>query len=240
MADTINSRIAAVLKQSGKTQEEFVVPLHLSRSFIASVCSGVKQPSDRTILDICRVYGVSELWLREGQGEMYVQRTLRQEILDLARSLSEAPPGDLRRDFLLALADLAGVLAQAGRLYGGDPCPPRRRSRHLAQSPQHPLRAFALSISSNAKAAAPRDAARAFGERFFVGPRFGERRRTLCTSSFPNRWPGGKAPAKAAAVSRGVAVTKKQSSHRSANGDCPVCKKKGDFCLCTENERKDR
>lgn len=106
MADTINSRIAAVLKQSGKTQEEFVVPLHLSRSFIASVCSGVKQPSDRTILDICRVYGISELWLREGQGEMYVQRTLRQEILDLARSLSEAPPGDLRRDFLLALADL--------------------------------------------------------------------------------------------------------------------------------------
>lgn len=92
-----------------------------------------------------------------------------------------------------------------------------------------------------AKTAAPRDAASAFGERFFVGSRFGERRRTLCTSSFPNRWPGGKAPAKAAAVSRGVAVTKKQSSHRSANGDCPVAKRKEIFaCALKTKERIDK
>ena len=92
----INDRIAAVLKHSGLTQEKFAERLNVSRSFIAVLCTS----------DICRVYGVSELWLREGQGETFVPRTLRQEILDLARSLSEAPPGDLRRDFLLALADL--------------------------------------------------------------------------------------------------------------------------------------
>lgn len=106
MAEPINERIALILKTSGLTQAEFGERIHISRSLAGSLCTGARQPSDRTILDICRVYGVSELWLREGQGEMYVQRTLRQEILDLARSLSEAPPGDLRRDFLLALADL--------------------------------------------------------------------------------------------------------------------------------------
>lgn len=102
----INDRIAAVLKHSGLTQEKFAERLNVSRSFIAVLCTSDRRPSDRTIRDICRVYGVSELWLREGQGETFVPRTLRQEILDLALSLSEAPPGDLRRDFLLALADL--------------------------------------------------------------------------------------------------------------------------------------
>ena len=48
--------------------------------------------------------------------------------------------------------------------------------------------------------AGPHDSARAFGERFFVEPRFGKRRRTLCTSSFPNRWIGEKDPAKAEAA----------------------------------------
>ena len=45
---------------------------------------------------------------------------------------------------------------------------------------------------------ARKKSARAEGERFFVEARFGERRNTLCISSSPNRWIGGKAPASAA------------------------------------------
>ena len=45
---------------------------------------------------------------------------------------------------------------------------------------------------------AQKKSARAEGERFFVEARFGERRNTLCISSSPNRWIGGKAPASAA------------------------------------------
>ena len=45
--------------------------------------------------------------------------------------------------------------------------------------------------------AAPHNSARAFGERFFVGPRFEKRRNTLCISNFSNRWIGEKYPAKA-------------------------------------------
>ena len=40
---------------------------------------------------------------------------------------------------------------------------------------------------------ARKKSARAEGERFFVEARFGERRNTLCISSSPNRWIGGKA-----------------------------------------------
>ena len=46
--------------------------------------------------------------------------------------------------------------------------------------------------------AAPHNSTRAFGEEFFVESRFGKCRRTLCTSSFSNRWIGGKAPSYAA------------------------------------------
>lgn len=106
MDGTINERIAALIAALGISRTQFAKSIRLSQPYVSAICSGGKQPSDRTIADICRVYGVSEGWLRDGTGEMYVPRTMRQEVLDLGRELLDAPPGDFRREFLLALADL--------------------------------------------------------------------------------------------------------------------------------------
>ena len=46
--------------------------LNVSQAFVSQMCKGVSNPSDRTISDICRLFNVSELWLREGQGEMFL------------------------------------------------------------------------------------------------------------------------------------------------------------------------
>lgn len=55
------------------TQDAFSAKLGLSRNFIAQVESGLKNPSDRTIRDICNVYKVNYQWLVNGVGEMYVE-----------------------------------------------------------------------------------------------------------------------------------------------------------------------
>ena len=39
-------------------------------------------PSDRTIYDICREFGVNELWLRTGEGEMFRAKTRDVEIAE--------------------------------------------------------------------------------------------------------------------------------------------------------------
>ena len=51
-----------------------------SPQFISAVCAGTKQPSDRTIADICRVYNVNEDWLRYGTGEPFMQLSREETI----------------------------------------------------------------------------------------------------------------------------------------------------------------
>ena len=60
--DTINSRIEFLIKDLEITKTSFAEQLHVSVAFISGLCSGVKNPSDRTISDICRVFGVSEAY----------------------------------------------------------------------------------------------------------------------------------------------------------------------------------
>lgn len=77
---TISDRISLVIQQSGLNKTRFAERLHLSQQFISSICAGVKQPSDRTITDICREFGVSESWLRSGEEPMFVARSQDEQI----------------------------------------------------------------------------------------------------------------------------------------------------------------
>lgn len=67
--ETINDRISQVIKDAGIKKAEFARRLNLSQPFVSELCSGKNNPSDRTIADICREFGISEVWLRTGEGE---------------------------------------------------------------------------------------------------------------------------------------------------------------------------
>ena len=62
----MNERIRTLRKNLGLTQEEFSAKIGLSRNFIAQIETGTKEPSERTIKDICREFNVSYLWLTKG------------------------------------------------------------------------------------------------------------------------------------------------------------------------------
>lgn len=68
----MNDRIKELRKLLKITQNEFADRLNLSRNFIFMVEKGDRQPSDRTISDICREFNVSEHWLRTGEGEPFI------------------------------------------------------------------------------------------------------------------------------------------------------------------------
>lgn len=67
----MKERLKELRKSLRMTQEQFADNLKLSRNYIAQIELGSKNPSDRTISDICRVYHVNEDWLRTGEGDMY-------------------------------------------------------------------------------------------------------------------------------------------------------------------------
>ena len=69
--EAINERVIRVIDSLGITRAEFADKLNLSRAAVTKFCKGSIALSDRTIADICRVFGISEAWLREGRGEMF-------------------------------------------------------------------------------------------------------------------------------------------------------------------------
>lgn len=102
--DTINSRIEFLIKDLEITKTSFAEQLHVSVAFISGLCSGVKNPSDRTISDICRVFGVSEAWLRDGAEPMYVQRSENERMAMLFNDvLAEADESTRKRGIAAAL-----------------------------------------------------------------------------------------------------------------------------------------
>ena len=77
---TINDRIAAVVKASGMTKTAFAEKINVSQPHVSRMVSGESIPSDRKISDICRVFGVSETWLRTGEGEMRLNLDRKEEL----------------------------------------------------------------------------------------------------------------------------------------------------------------
>ena len=102
----INSRISAVIQASGLTKTAFAGRLNISQSHISKITSGDSIPSDRTIVDICREFGVSEHWLRTGEGEMFVRLSREEEITKFAMSVIRDPNSEFQRRFISVLARL--------------------------------------------------------------------------------------------------------------------------------------
>ena len=69
---SVNERIRELRKALKLTQLEFAIKIGLSRNFIVQIEAGVKNLSNRTILDICRILNVNEEWLRNGNGVMFL------------------------------------------------------------------------------------------------------------------------------------------------------------------------
>lgn len=67
-------------------QADFAAPLGLRQSTVGNYESGSRSISDASILAICREYGVSEQWLRDGVGEVFVSGSVAPSIIsDLAQ-----------------------------------------------------------------------------------------------------------------------------------------------------------
>lgn len=100
----MNNRFLEVRKHSGLTQEKFAEKLGLTRNYIGLIERGDRVPSDRTISDVCREFGVNEGWLRTGEGEMYIPKTRNDQLVDFFREILGADDNDFLRSFCTALA----------------------------------------------------------------------------------------------------------------------------------------
>ena len=130
--DTINIRICYLIRDLGITKTAFAEKIHVTPQFVSSLCSGVKIPSDRTILDICREFRCTEQWLRTGTGEMFPPRTRSQEIADFAADLLSDEPESTRSVVISYLmrwdADDWSAVTKILRKHGAPHLPPDKET----------------------------------------------------------------------------------------------------------------
>ena len=77
----ISKRIASVVdaKYNGN-KSAFAREIKITPAYAAQLYSGQRIPSERTIVDIARVCGVNQTWLRSGEGEMCQAMTEDEEL----------------------------------------------------------------------------------------------------------------------------------------------------------------
>lgn len=77
-------RFVYVIEKKGYSKSKAADILGVSPAFISQICSGARVPSDRTIADICREFGVNEVWLRTGEGDPFQEESRNEQIMRFA------------------------------------------------------------------------------------------------------------------------------------------------------------
>ena len=89
-----------------QTLDEFGARIKLGKSAVSNMETGQRGVTDQTILSICREFGVSETWLRYGEGDMLIRLTAEERIANLIADAQTGPPTSPKRRMLLAIAKL--------------------------------------------------------------------------------------------------------------------------------------
>lgn len=85
--NNIGERIGKLIKALNIKKVRFAERLKIDQSYVTQLTSGKRNPSERTIFDICREFNVREEWLRNGNGEMFLNDT-EDEFAKAAATLS--------------------------------------------------------------------------------------------------------------------------------------------------------
>lgn len=101
----IIERIKQVRQHLKLNQEDFADKLNLKRNSITLIETGRRNPSDRTLIDICREFNINEEWIRYGTGEMFGKLSRDQELaMSIGRIL--ANENETAKNVFLALSKL--------------------------------------------------------------------------------------------------------------------------------------
>lgn len=102
----MHTRISQLISSLGIKKVDFAKRLKISQPFVSELCSGKSSPSDRTITDICREFNVNELWLRHGDGEMFVEKNPDEEIEAFMLSVLRGQSDSFKHRFAKVIATM--------------------------------------------------------------------------------------------------------------------------------------
>lgn len=102
----IVDRLIEIRKKLGYSQAKFAAQLGLSRNFINQVENRNKNVSERTVSDICREFDINEIWLKTGEGNMFIELTKEEEIATFIGEVLRDEDDSFKKRLISGLAAL--------------------------------------------------------------------------------------------------------------------------------------
>lgn len=103
----MNERVKELRKALGLSGEKFGERLGVTRSAISDIERGRNSLSEGNILSICREFNVNEEWLRNGNGEMFIETKSDNELFKWAGKVLGSKDMTFRKSFVNALSKLS-------------------------------------------------------------------------------------------------------------------------------------
>ncbi len=115
----MNERIKALRKALGLTQQKFADKIGVRQNTVAQYEIGRNPPNDTVITLIHREFGVSETWLRTGEGEMFVDVSRDKKIAAFLGDVMAEGDGSFKKQLIEILSGMSvedwQVLEKIGR-----------------------------------------------------------------------------------------------------------------------------
>lgn len=105
MTYEVNQRIKEVRQHLNLSQREFGEKLGVSRGVLNNIESNVVEAKPLFIQHICSVYGVDEIWLKTGEGEMFRTKSETEEMAAFAAEIL-TDPDNFKRKVFYAMSQL--------------------------------------------------------------------------------------------------------------------------------------
>lgn len=104
--DTLGERLKAAIKDSKRQAKDIAEELGITATYLSNICTNRMTPSDRLIMDICRLLGINKRWLMTGKGDIYDPEDRLQAIARLTNDILEDADDSFKSRLIVALSKL--------------------------------------------------------------------------------------------------------------------------------------
>lgn len=102
----MNNRIRTLRKELNLTLDKFGEQIGLKKSSLSQIENGKCAITEQTIKSICREFNVNENWLRTGEGDIHIQMSEEDELMQWAGKVLSKQSSDFQYRFVKMLMGL--------------------------------------------------------------------------------------------------------------------------------------
>lgn len=103
----MKDRLKKLRKELDMTQQEFAEKIGVKQNTVAQYEMGRNEPIDSVFALICREFNVSEEWLRNGTGDMFVELSRDEQLMEWAGGILAGDNSGFKYRFVRMLSNLS-------------------------------------------------------------------------------------------------------------------------------------